>query len=80
MVSEGILMDNSYTYYAHVPIGKTAIETTCLVRHIPGVFEEFRNGEWINAPQFFTILIGEDDDFEEVDESSAKIIMQRLTT
>lgn len=65
-----------YNYYANVPIGKNAIETTCLVRHSKGVFEVFRNGEWLNAPQFFSILVGEDDDFESITEADAKKIMK----
>jgi len=54
------------------------LETTCLVRHKPGVFEEFQNGKWIEAPHFLSILVGENDDFEEVSESTARMIMQRL--
>jgi hypothetical protein len=79
MVLEGTSMNNSYTYYACVPIGKTAIETTCLVRHRTGVFEEYQNGKWIEAPHFFSILVGENDDFEEVSEKIAEIIIQKLT-
>ncbi len=52
------------------------METTCLVRHLTGVFEEFRNGEWVNAPQFFSILMGEDDNFESITEEDAKKIMK----
>lgn len=55
-----------YNYYVYVPIGKNAMETTCIVRHSNGVFEEFRNGEWLNAPQFFSILVGKNDDFESI--------------
>ena len=65
-----------YNYCADVPIGKNAMETTCLVRHLTGVFEQFRNGEWVNAPQFFSILMGEDDNFESITEEDAKKIMK----
>jgi hypothetical protein len=67
-----------YTYYAYVPIGKNAMDTTCLVRHSIGVFEKFMNGEWIDAPQFFSILVGEDDDFESITEADAKKIMKKM--
>ena len=54
------------------------METTCLVRHSEGAFEEFRHGEWINAPQFFSILVGKDDDFESITETDAQKIMKRM--
>lgn len=58
-----------------MPIGKSAMETTCLVRHAEGVFEEFGNGKWLNAPQFFSILVGKYDNFESITEVDAKKIM-----
>jgi len=64
-----------YTYYAYVPIGGHVMETTCLVRHRPGVFEKYVKGKWVDAPQFFSILVGADDDFEEIEESLAKKII-----
>lgn len=68
-----------YTYYANVPIGKEALDTTCLVRHSKGSFEEFRDGRWVDAPRFFSILIGEADDFEEVTSETAQKILRKLS-
>jgi len=65
----------SYKYYAYVPIGWNVMDTTCLVRHGLGVFEKYVKGEWVDSPQFFSILVGEDDDFEQIDERLANKII-----
>jgi len=65
----------SYKYYAYVPIGWIVMDTTCLVRRSPGVFEKYVKGEWIESREFYGILVGEDDNYEQIDESLANKII-----
>lgn len=66
----------TYKYYAYVPIGHDVMSTSCLVRHSEGMFEKYEKGDWIDSPEFFSILVGENDNFELITEKEANEIIR----
>ncbi len=67
----------AYKYFAYVPIGDEVKNTTCLLRYKNGMFERYDKGKWIESGEFFSIFIGENDDFEEISEDDAKMLIEK---
>lgn len=71
----------SYRYFAYAPIGDDVKDTTCLIRYKDGAFERYGDGKWAKRYgdgkpfDYFSIFIGENDNFEEIEESLAKKII-----
>jgi len=65
-----------YEYYVYAPIGMDRKSTSCILRHKIGKFEKYKDGAWIDAPEFFSILIGENDSFEEVTEDEVNRLIK----
>lgn len=66
-----------YRYYAYVPIGSDRKNTSCILRYKDGKFEEYKDGAWIDAVEFFSIFIGENDNFEEVTEDEVNRLIKK---
>ena len=66
-----------YIYYVYAPIGLDRKNTSCILRHKVGKFEKYKDGEWIDAPEFFSILVGENDNFDEATEDEVNEIIKR---
>lgn len=66
-----------YKYYVYAPIGLDRKSTSCILRHKDGKFEKYKDGAWIEAVEFFSILVGENDNFDEATEDEVNEIIKR---
>jgi len=57
-----------YKYYVYAPIELDRKSTSCVLRYKDGKFEKYKDDAWIDAVEFFSILIGENDNFNEATE------------
>lgn len=66
----------SYMYFAYMPIGQSLKDTTCLLRYKRGKFESYQDGKWIDADGYFSIFVGENDNFERIFERDAEELIK----
>lgn len=66
-----------YRYYVYAPIGLDRRSTSCVLRYKAGKFEKYKDGEWIDAPEFFSILVGENDNFDETTEDEVNELIKK---
>ena len=65
-----------YKYYVYAPIGQDRKSTSCALRHEDGKFEKYKDGTWIDAEEFFSILVGENDNFESATEDEVNELIK----
>ena len=68
-----------YKYYVYAPIGLDRKSTPCILRHKTGKFEKYKDGAWIDAVEFFSILVGENDNFDEATEDEVNRLIKNGT-
>lgn len=65
-----------YKYYVYAPIGQDRKSTSCAIRHKDGKFEKYKDGAWIDAEEFFSIFVGENDNFEDATEEEVNELIK----
>lgn len=65
-----------YRYYVYAPIGLDRKSTSCALRYKDGKFEKYKDGEWVEAVEFFSIFIGENDNFDDATEDEVNELIK----
>jgi len=68
-----------YRYYIYAPIGLDRKNTSCILRYKDGKFEKYKDGTWIEAAEFFSIFVGENDNFDEATEDEVNELIKNGT-
>ncbi|HML33846.1 hypothetical protein [Sporomusa sphaeroides] len=64
-------------YYALTQFDTTINAPFAIARYNNGVFERYRNGEWVKDDSLSAIFVGEFNDYETISESEALRIINR---
>lgn len=66
-----------YRYYIYAPIGLDRKNTSCILRYKDGKFEKYKDGAWIETIEFFSIFVGENDNFDEATEDEVNELIKK---
>ena len=68
-----------YRYYIYAPIGLERKSTFCFLRYKDGKFEKYKDGAWIDAVEFISILVGENDNFDDATKDEVNELVKNGT-
>ena len=68
-----------YKYYVYAPIGHDSKSSSCILRYKDGKFEKYKDGAWIDAEEFFSIFVGENDNFDDATEDEVNELIKNGT-